>query len=56
MEVTKANFDPKIFREAIEEADFVGFDCEFSGLDLSKDDRKHKFDTTEEVYLKMKDK
>jgi hypothetical protein len=55
MEIIKTNFNPQIFRKALIGADFIGFDCEFSGLSLKHKDRRHGFDTTEQIYLKMRD-
>ena len=55
MEINRANFDPSIFQKAVHDCDFVTVDLEFSGLSLKAKDRRHGFDSTEEIYAKMKD-
>jgi len=55
MELNSTNFDPAPFEAAIKNADYVTMDCEFSGLSLSQKDQRHGFDSTEDIYLKMKD-
>ena len=54
MEITKLNFDPSVFKEALEGADFVALDCEFSGLTFGQKDIRHQFDTIETMYQKLK--
>lgn len=55
MEITKDNFNPEIFKSALEGAEFVTFDCEFSGLTLDPKDKRHAYDSTETIYQKMKE-
>ena len=46
MDITQDNFAenlPAILR-AVEEADFIALDTEFSGLNVSSDDQHHDFD------------
>ena len=53
MEVVKENFDPEVFQKAIDGSAFVTFDCEFSGLSLDPNDKRHGYDSTECIYKKM---
>ncbi|CAI2363076.1 unnamed protein product [Moneuplotes crassus] len=55
MEITRENFSTELFELTVKDADFVAFDCEFSGLTLNPKDKRHKYDSTEDIYLKMKD-
>ncbi|TNV81953.1 hypothetical protein FGO68_gene6872 [Halteria grandinella] len=56
MDVTRENFAQllPLIRESIAQAEFIGFDTEFSGLNVGFDDRQHDYDTTEDRYQKLK--
>lgn len=54
MDITKKNFDPTAFQKAIDGAQFMAFDAEFSGLSIGNEDYKLQYDSDDELYRKMK--
>ena len=41
MEITKHNFPIDLFRQKVQECEFLAYDAEFSGLNFSEHDRRN---------------
>ena len=56
MDITSRNFVEKfpLIKKSIENADFVAFDFEFSGLNTCPEDLTHDYDCDEARYQKLK--
>mmetsp|Transcript_15556 Transcript_15556/g.15118 ORF Transcript_15556/g.15118 Transcript_15556/m.15118 type:complete len:130 (+) Transcript_15556:7-396(+) len=56
MDITSENFLEKLplVQKAIEEAEFIAFDAEFSGLNTGQLDSQHDYDSVEDRYRKLK--
>ncbi|CDW82058.1 oxysterol binding family protein [Stylonychia lemnae] len=56
MEITIENFEQRLplIKESIQTAEFIAIDTEFSGFQVSDDDKPHDYDTVEERYQKIK--
>lgn len=52
MDILADNFEEKLplIIDSINSADFISFDCEFSGLSVGFDDKRHDYDTLETNY------
>jgi hypothetical protein len=56
MDITCLNFAETLpaMLKAVEEADFIALDTEFSGLNVGFDDQHHDFDQAEDRYQKIR--
>jgi hypothetical protein len=56
MDILADNYEEKLplIVDSIKTADFISFDCEFSGLSVGFDDKRHDYDTLETNYQKLK--